>query len=79
MQITKATPSFAGKGIIIPKNLNKSKTYLYNEVIDIVKVNKVPALVGNDGIKIEVLPDSKALDKVTDTLNQAGIKFNKLA
>lgn len=80
MQITKTTPSFTGKEIFIPKNLNKSKKFLYNEVVDIIKENKVPALISNDGIRIEVPSDhTKALDKITQTLNQTGIKFNKLA
>ncbi len=80
MQITKTTPNFTGKEIYISKNLNKSKKFLYNEVLDIIKENKVPALISNEGISIEIPSGhTKALDKITQTLKQTGIKFNKLA
>lgn len=80
MQVTKTTPSFTAKSIMVPRDLNKSRQYLYNEVLNIIKENKVPALIENKGIRIEVPSDyTKALDKVTESLTQTGIKFNELA
>jgi len=63
------TPVFTSR-IVVPKKLNKSREFLYNEVLDVIKQEKKPAVISNEGIDI-----SNACQKVADTLKKLGIKF----
>ncbi len=71
MQVTPIAPSFSGKNIYVPKNAkpNKDRTYLYNEVIEIVNKHHTPAVVKNNGIEIT------ATNAVMEKLKELGIKF----
>lgn len=71
MQITPLMPAFTGRNIYVPKNAkpNKDRQFLYNEVIDIVKKHRTPAVVKNNGIEIT------ATQAVIENLKKIGIKF----
>lgn len=77
MQITRTTPNFTGHDYIISKNLNKGKQYLYNNVVDILAENPVPAIMKTDVIEINAPKDSNNIKKVLEALEKAGIKFQK--
>lgn len=74
MLVTKTSPSFTAKPIFVPRNLKgndlKSRPYLYNEVMDILKKCKSPAVVSNKGIDI---PSPKP--EILEKFKEAGIKF----
>lgn len=58
---------------------NKPIHYLYNQVVDIVRENKVPAVffMGPED-KIVLSPQTNTVKtRVADTLNKLGIKFSK--
>lgn len=58
---------------------NKQIHYLYNQVVDVVKENKVPAtfFMGPED-KIVLSPQTKqAKTLVSEALNKLGIKFSK--
>ena len=66
--------SFTAKPIFIPRKIVgndlKSRPYLYNEVMDILKKHKSPAVFSNEGIEVSS-PSQKFLDK----LKEFGISF----
>ncbi len=68
--------SFRGSysAITIPAKCaqNKSHQYLYNEVMDIVKKEHIPALFNNEGIKL-----SNTTKNVIEKLKSLGIKYIK--
>ena len=73
LNINNTSPVFKGGSIQILSKNNPTKEYLFNEVIDIVKKNQVPAIFHRDGINI-----SASTRAVIEKLKESGIKFNKL-
>ena len=72
MNIQSVSPNFTGNLIHRVSPLyrkNKGNQYLYNQVIDIVKEAKTPAVVSNKGI--DLMDPSKA---VLDALEAKGIQ-----
>ena len=59
--------------ILINRHANKHRTYLYNEMWDLVKEQHANGTFGNDYIKINSLPET-----ATKILNDLKIKFERL-
>ena len=59
----------------IPANSakNKERQYLYNEVLDLIKECRVPAVISNHGIKLPS-PSTQILNR----LNETGIHFETI-
>ena len=55
--------------VLISTHANKHKTYLYNEMWDFVKENKLGGSFGNDYITINSMPET-----LLDKLKKMGIK-----
>lgn len=66
--------SFTARSIFIPRKVAgndlKTRPYLYNDVMDILKKNQSPAVITNEGIEV-ASPSQKFLDK----LKEFGINF----
>lgn len=52
---------------------NCERTYFYNEVLEMLRVFKVPAVISNKGFEI-----SAATDAFMEKMTEAGIKFDKV-
>lgn len=74
MKILPRLTPFVNRSIRVPNSAqNSSHKYLYNEVVDIVKHHKVPALIKNEGIDIIDVPA-----KLLQELYTSGIKFEPI-
>ena len=78
MQVQNVSPSFTGKNtIVISRAKNANKTYLYNDVVDMVNKHKVPATFKTDGIDIEPQSGTQKAGKIEEALKKLGIIFTK--
>lgn len=57
-------------GIYISSDSNKHIKYLYNDVLDIVKQNKIPAMFGTKGIDLPSVTKN-----IIDKIKELGIIF----
>lgn len=57
-------------GVYIPSDSNKHIKYLYNNVLDIVKQNKIPAMFGTKGIDLPSVTKN-----IIDKIKELGIIF----
>lgn len=75
MKITNSPSAFCGNKIKIASKAkeNIKVPYLYNNVLDIVKECKVPAVFSNDNIEI-----SSVTKDVVKQLKERGIKFDTI-
>lgn len=70
------TPSFTGTKVKILQEANKGKTYLFNEVLDIVRKDKIPATFHNKGVDFDIPSDAPNIsNKLVSKLEEKGIKF----
>lgn len=85
MKIQPFTPSFTGNNVklLIPRyKQNSGQELLFNKVSNILKENKLPAEIRNDRIDINIEDahyQTDKLEKVTNTLHNLGIYFEKTA
>ena len=79
MQVNNVSPNFNGK-IIIPANKNQHRPYLYNEILDTAKENKITSAIKSKVIELDIPKDYKtAKENVFKTLEEKNIKFELLA
>lgn len=79
MQVNNVSPNFNGK-IIIPANKNQHRPYLYNEILDTAKENKITSAIKSKVIELDIPKDYKtAKENVFKTLEEKNIKFEVLA
>ena len=75
MQITRTTPSFTGLEFHVVRDVNKGRKFLYNEVLDVMEKNPVPATFKNDRVVLEAPDDSNNIMKLVKALQKKGIKI----
>lgn len=79
MQVNNVSPNFNGK-VIIPANKNQHRPYLYSEILDIAKENKITSAIKTKAIELDIPKDYKiAKENIFKTLEEKNIKFDTLA
>ena len=78
MQVNMNTPNFGAK-IKIDAFKNTDKPLLYNEILAIVKENKLTTIFNSSYIKIDIPQDcTRANSSVQKALSEAGISFDTI-
>ena len=79
MQVNNVSPNFNGK-VVIPAKNNQNNPYLYNEVLELAKANKITSAIKTKIIELDIPKDYKtAKENIFKTLEEKIIKFEVLA
>lgn len=76
MQAISNSPVFMGKNLKITHKINSNKKFLYNDVMSVLKENRVPATISNKGVLINMPEVVSMQEKVMGDLTKAGVNFD---